>query len=159
MIAHSLVAPEEPALISAQHADTSLFGDVTLLRLPQVGDARGDLTFGEIYRHVPFEVKRFFLISGVPDGQVRGQHAHRAQHHFLVCAAGSCHVIADDAVTPYEFVLDSPTIGLHIPPLVWDTQFQFSPGSVLLVLASDYYDPADYIRDYTEFQSLRSSLG
>ena len=129
-----------------------------MYRLPSApADPRGDLTFGEVWRHVPFEVRRFFLISNVPAGQVRGRHAHREQHHFLVCANGMCHVTADDGVSRREFLLDSPTVGLHIPPLIWDAQHEFSPEAVLLVLASGHYDPADYIRDYSEFSRLCSA--
>jgi hypothetical protein len=153
------IAPQAAGrlVIAAPEAGSVSYGDVTVYRLPSSPpDPRGDLVFGEVCRHVPFEVKRFFLISAVPAGEARGQHAHRAQHHFLVCASGQCHVIADDGLTRREFLLDSPAVGLHVPPLIWDTQCEFSRDAVLLVLASGYYDPADYIRNYAEFRALRA---
>ena len=131
---------------------------VQLIRLPQVDDARGQLSFGEAHRHVPFDIKRYFLVFGVPSRHVRGEHAHRALHQFVVCVHGQCNVMVDDGVARQEFVLDSPTIGVHIPPMVWAVQYKYSEDAVTLVLTSDLYDPADYIRDYAEFRSLCQQL-
>ncbi|HEY4442396.1 MAG TPA: WxcM-like domain-containing protein [Candidatus Elarobacter sp.] len=130
-------------------------GGVTLHRLPMVEDLRGLLTFGEGGRHVPFEVKRYFLVYGVNSKEIRGEHAHRAVHQFLVCVHGRCHVMADDGVNREEFVLDDPATAIHLPPMTWGVQYKYSPDAVLLVLASDFYDAADYIRDYAEFKALR----
>jgi UDP-2-acetamido-3-amino-2,3-dideoxy-glucuronate N-acetyltransferase len=127
---------------------------VTLNRLPHVNDLRGNLSFGEIGEQVPFHVKRYFLVYDVASKEIRGEHAHRALHQFLICVHGRCHVVADDGAARQEFVLDSPTIGLHLPPMVWGIQYKYSPDAVLLVLASDKYDPASYIRDYSEFLEL-----
>lgn len=126
---------------------------VTLHRLPSAADMRGQLAFAEIGAHVPFEVKRFFLVYGVPTKEVRGEHAHHKLNQFLVCVHGRCSVMADDGQTREEFILDNPTIGLHLPPLIWSVQYKHSLDAVLLVLASDFYDSADYIRDYSEFVS------
>jgi len=84
----------------------------------------------------------------------RGAHAHRTLHQFLTCVHGRCHVIADDGKGRQEFVLDSPSQGLHLPPMVWSMQYRYSPGAVLLVLASEVYDEADYIHDYDQFLHL-----
>ncbi|MDE3164184.1 MAG: WxcM-like domain-containing protein, partial [Acidobacteriota bacterium] len=124
---------------------------VTLHRMPEVDDLRGNLSFGEVGRHVPFEVKRYFLVYGVANKDIRGEHAHRRLHQFLVCVHGACHVVADDGVNRQEFVLNAPSVGLHIGPMVWATQYKYTPDGVLLVLASEYYDPASYIREYAAF--------
>ena len=135
---------------------TSVQG-VTLHRLPLVDDVRGVLSFAEIHRQVPIDVKRYFLVFGVSSQEIRGEHAHRTLHQFLICVHGSCHVVADDAVNRQEFVLDSPNLAIHLPPMVWGVQYKYSSDAVLLVLASDYYDAADYIRDYSEFLALRKA--
>jgi UDP-2-acetamido-3-amino-2,3-dideoxy-glucuronate N-acetyltransferase len=123
----------------------------TLSRLPSAADARGELVFGEAGRHIPFEVRRFFLVHGVPEGTTRGEHAHRRLHQFLICIEGSCSVLADDGRAQQEFLLDDPTLGLHVEPMVWAAQRNFSSDAKLLVFASEIYDPADYIETYAEF--------
>jgi UDP-2-acetamido-3-amino-2,3-dideoxy-glucuronate N-acetyltransferase len=128
---------------------------VALHRLPLVDDIRGALSFGEFQRHIPFEIKRYFLVFGVPSQHIRGEHAHREQHQFLVCVHGRCNVVADDGTNRQEFLLDNPATGVYIPPMVWAVQYKYSPDAVLLVLVSGFYDPNDYIRDYDEFLSLR----
>ncbi len=140
--------PEQPGAVP-----TRVRG-VTFHNLPLVEDLRGNLAIGEVRRQVPFEIRRFFLVFGVEDQKIRGEHAHRALHQFLVCVHGSCHFVADDGTNREEFILDRPNLGLHVPPMVWGVQYKYTPDAVLLVLASDYYDPADYIRDYSEFLSL-----
>jgi acetyltransferase-like isoleucine patch superfamily enzyme/dTDP-4-dehydrorhamnose 3,5-epimerase-like enzyme len=132
---------------------------VTLHHLPQVDDLRGNLSFGEIGRQVPFEVKRYFLVYGVANKEIRGEHAHRKLHQFLICVHGRCHVVADDGGNRQEFVLDAPSTGLHMPPMVWATQYKYSPDAVLLVLASDWYDPESYIRDYSQFLEIVKARG
>ena len=127
---------------------------VTVHRLPLVDDVRGLLSFGEALRHVPIDFKRYFLVFGVSSEEVRGEHAHKTLHQFFICVHGRCHLVADDAVNRQEFVLDSPSLAVHVPPMVWALQYKYTADAVLLVLASDYYDPSDYIRDYTEFLAL-----
>ena len=112
------------------------------------------LSFGEMGVHVPFEVKRYFVTFGVSSQKIRGEHAHRLLHQFFICVHGRCHVVADDGRTRQEFVLDSPTLGVHLPPMVWGIEYKHTKDAVLLVLASDRYDSADYIRDYSEFLKL-----
>jgi len=125
---------------------------VAIHRVPLVQDLRGYLTAVENF---PFEIKRFFLVFDVPSREVRGEHAHRECHQFLVCVHGECRVIADDGKEREEIVLDSPCTGVHIAPMVWATQYRYSQDAVLLVLASDVYKPDDYIRDYAEFCALK----
>lgn len=127
---------------------------VALHELPHIRDMRGSLSMGEFERSIPFEVKRYFLVFDVPSREVRGEHAHLACHQFLVCVRGSCAVVADDGTHRREFTLDRPSLGIYLPPMTWAIQYKYSSDAVLLVLASDYYDAADYIRDYGEFMTL-----
>lgn len=127
---------------------------VNLHRLPLVHDMRGDLSVGEFERTVPFQPLRYFLVFDVPSEEVRGEHAHRRCHQFLLCVRGSVSVIADDGTQRAEFLLDTPDLGIHLPPLTWGIQYKYSRDAVLLVFASEYYDSAEYIRDYDEFRAL-----
>jgi acetyltransferase-like isoleucine patch superfamily enzyme/dTDP-4-dehydrorhamnose 3,5-epimerase-like enzyme len=124
---------------------------VTLHHMHQVADIRGSLTVGEFGRSVPFESKRYFMVYGVPSMETRGEHAHKLCHQFLICVAGSCAVVADDGLNREEIELTGPHMGVHLPPMVWGIQYKYSKDAVLLVFASEYYDSADYIRDYAEF--------
>lgn len=124
---------------------------VALHRLTVARDMRGSLAVAEFGRHVPFAVRRSFFVFDVPSRETRGEHAHRRCHQFLVCLRGSCAVVADDGRVRREFSLAEPSLGLHLPPLVWGIQYKYSPDALLAVFASDPYDPADYIRDYDEF--------
>jgi UDP-2-acetamido-3-amino-2,3-dideoxy-glucuronate N-acetyltransferase len=128
-----------------------------LVRQHAVFEARGNLTVGEIGKGLPFVPRRFFVISAVPGEDIRGEHAHRELHQFLLCLAGSVVVDVDDGETRRTVVLDCPQVGIHLPPMVWGSQHQYTSDAVLLVLASSEYDPADYIREYSEFLAeLRS---
>lgn len=130
-----------------------------LIRLPLIEDLRGKLSFGEIEQHLPFTPKRYFLVFDVPSQEVRGEHAHKTLHQFLVCVKGSISIILDDGQSRDEIKLDSSNLGLHIPPMVWGIQYKYSSDAVLLVLTSDVYRADDYIRDYNEFLSLFSQEG
>jgi dTDP-4-dehydrorhamnose 3,5-epimerase-like enzyme len=124
---------------------------VTLTRLPRFADERGGLTFGEVGQHFPFMVSRYFVVSDVPSVKVRGEHAHRECHEFLVCLRGSCAITLDDGQNREEVVLDSQTIGMYVPPMVWSSLYHYTPDAILLVLTSDPYSAEDYIRDYDDF--------
>lgn len=145
----AVVAPPE----AVGPRPTALEG-VTVHRLPRFTDLRGSLSYGEVSRHVPFEVKRYFVVFGVSGKEVRGEHAHRRLEQFLVCVSGSCQVLVDDGVNRQEILLNAPDIGIHVRPMVWVVHYHYSPDAVLLVLASDHYDAADYVRDYNEFLAL-----
>ena len=125
--------------------------DVTLHRLPLNRDLRGSLSVAEFPREIPFVPKRCFVVFDVPSSEIRGEHAHRTCHLFLVCVRGACSVVVDDGGSREEFRLDHPTLGLHLPPMVWGTQYKHTADAVLLVFASEWYDPDDYIRDYQTF--------
>ncbi len=138
---------------SGETSKTS-FSGCTFYKLKHVVDMRGSLTVGDFGVSVPFTPRRYFMVFGVPSREVRGEHAHKECHQFLIAAHGSCSVVVDDGQTRSEVVLNSPDMGLHIPPMVWGTQYKYSEDAVLLVFASDPYDSGDYIRDYQEFCSL-----
>ena len=125
-----------------------------LIQLQSFTDDRGVLSVGSTPKEVPFEVRRFFITSATSPSVVRGQHAHRVSHQFLVAVAGSITATCDDGHTKTEHVLDSSSVGLYMPPLTWGEQASFSEGAKLLVLASELYDPEDYIEDYAEFIAL-----
>lgn len=142
---------------SADEAGVSSVAGVKLHKLPRYQDLRGALSVGEFSRDLPFEPKRYFLVFDVPSQETRGEHAHRICHQFLICVKGSVRVLADDGTRRDEFILDSPSVGLHLPPMIWGTQYQYSPGAVLLVFASENYDGDEYIRQYDEFISLTAA--
>lgn len=132
---------------------------VCLQRFAEFADLRGSLTAGEIPKDIPFTPRRWFLVYDVPNREVRGEHAHRVCHQFLICVSGCINVAVDDGMQRDEVTLDAVTLGLYIPPLVWASQFRYEPGSVLLVLASHPYDSADYIRDYDVFLTTVNADG
>lgn len=127
---------------------------VQVYRLPLVLDMRGNLSVAEFDKHLPFTPKRYFVVFDVPSEKVRGEHAHKTLHEFLVCVKGSCSLVADDGQNRDEFILNKPNIGVHVSPMTWITQYKYSCDAVLLVLASENYDPSDYIRDYDEYLRL-----
>jgi UDP-2-acetamido-3-amino-2,3-dideoxy-glucuronate N-acetyltransferase len=124
---------------------------VTLHTLSRVDDLRGSLVAGNVPLQVPFVPQRFFVVFGVPTKDVRGEHAHLSCEQFLVCTAGSVSVVVDDGSSRHDLALDSPDVGLYLPPLTWAVQYKYSPDASLLVLASQPYDADDYVRDYDEF--------
>jgi dTDP-4-dehydrorhamnose 3,5-epimerase-like enzyme len=132
---------------------------VTLHHFDHIKDARGSLSVGEFERDVPFLPRRYFVVYDVPAEEIRGQHAHKECHQFLLCVRGACIVVADDGVTSQEFLLDSPTVGLYLPPMTWGVQHTYSADALLLVFASHHYDAADYVRDYAEFADLKRQAG
>ncbi len=128
-----------------------------LYDIPSFSDVRGDIGVIEFEKLLPFKIKRLFYTYGVDSLEVRGEHAHRRCEQFLVALHGSLNVIVDDAVNREEFVLDSPAVGLHLPAGCWGVQYKHSPDCVLLVLASEPYYNADYIRDYDAFLQYKRS--
>ncbi len=134
-------------------------GGAMFHRLRAVRDMRGDLSVGEFGPDIPFTPKRYFMVSNVPTREVRGEHAHKSCHQFLICLKGSCGVLLDDGRARQEYTLDSPDFGIYMPPMVWGTQYRYSADAVLLVFASEFYDPDDYIRSYDAFRCLVSPDG
>ena len=115
------------------------------------GDDRGQLIAIEQLKDLPFEIRRVYYIYDTLEGVRRGFHAHLNLEQILVCVKGSCKIHLDDGSDTAEVLLDSPSKGLYIANNMWREMYDFSPDAVLLVLASEYYDEADYIRDYDRF--------
>lgn len=151
MVPQALAAPRASADDRQARIVATAVRGVTVHNLPLHADLRGDLTVGEFLRDVPFAPQRYFIVMGVPNREVRGEHAHRRCQQFLVCVRGSCSVVADDGQQRVEVALDAPNRGLYLPAMTWGTQYKHSPDAVLLVFASDHYDGADYIREYGQF--------
>jgi dTDP-4-dehydrorhamnose 3,5-epimerase-like enzyme len=122
-----------------------------LIELPVVQNPQGNLTFIEGDRHVPFPIARVYYLYDVPEGAVRGGHAHRALEQLILPIGGSFDVVVDDGSERARITLDNPRVGLHVPRLIWRELENFTAGSFCVVLASAYYDEADYFRDYDEF--------
>lgn len=127
-------------------------GTAHVQRFAAFSDLRGRLTAGEFPAEaIPFTPQRWFLVYDVPSREIRGEHAHRVCHQFLLCVSGQVTVSVDDGRNRGEVLLDDPTLGIYIPPLVWGSQYRYDAAAALLVLASHPYDPDDYIREYDQF--------
>lgn len=126
--------------------------DVRMLEFPQKGDERGYLVIVEGMKDIPFEIKRIFYIYGSDSTVVRGQHANKKTEFILINVSGQSKVRVKDGRGKEEvFLLDRPHTGIYLPKLVWKDMYDFSPDSILLCLASENYDPEEYIRDYGAF--------
>jgi hypothetical protein len=125
--------------------------DCNLLEFPKVKDHRGNLTFIEGGRHVPFEIKRTYYLYDVPGGESRAGHAHRALRSVIIAINGSFDVLIDDGRNRRVHRLSRANEGLYLCPGIWRELHNFTSGSVCLVLASEYYDEDDYFRDYNDF--------
>ena len=125
-----------------------------LITFPKVTDYRGNLTFIESKKHIPFEIKRVYYLYDVPTEAQRGGHAHIKLEQIIIALSGSFEVLVDDGYTRKNFFLNRPHYGLYIPPGIWRELLNFSSNSVALVLASEFYDESDYIRDYDEFKDM-----
>lgn len=123
----------------------------TAMNLPIVHDPRGNLTFIESNRHIPFDIKRVYYLYDVPGGAERGGHAHKNLKQLLIAMSGSFDVLLDDGFTKQTFSLNRSYCGLYIERFIWREITNFSSGAVCMVLASDFYDEADYYRDYEAF--------
>ena len=125
-----------------------------MLELPTAVDPRGSLTIAETGQGVPFPIRRAFFAYDLPKGAWRGGHAHTRLEELVICLRGAFEVSLDDGVHRVVVVLNRPTVGLYLPPMVWKRLERFARGTVYAVLASRPYEPADYIQDYDTFQSL-----
>ena len=115
---------------------------------------KGHLTPIESDKDIPFDIKRIYYITRVPENTIRGFHAHKDLHQILICLNGTVKVNVSDPFNKETFLLDNPSKGLYIGPWLWREMYDFSPAAVLLVLASDYYKEEDYIRDYRTYTEL-----
>lgn len=125
-----------------------------IIDLPKISDPRGNLTFIEGKRHIPFEIKRTYYLYDVPGGETRGGHAHKNLQQFIIAMNGSFDVVLDDGSEKKRFHLNRAYYGLYVSSMIWRELDNFSSGSVCLVLASTMYEESDYIRDYNEFLQI-----
>ena len=135
--------------------EQNTISDCKIISLPKIGDPRGNLTFIEGNKHIPFEFKRVYYVYDVPGGEERGGHAHKNLEQFVIAAMGSFDIILDDGKERKRYHLERAFYGLYIPSMIWRGIDNFSSGSFCLVLASKYFDEGDYIRDYDEFKKLK----
>jgi hypothetical protein len=142
-----------PEALAAEHTQGSVGGlaKCRIIDLPKITDVRGNLTYVESGKHIPFRVQRVFYLYDVPGGAERAGHALKTCHQFLIAMSGSFDVLLDDGHNRQRFHLNRSYYGLYIPPLTWREMLNFSSGSVCLVIASEFYVEADYYRSYAEF--------
>jgi hypothetical protein len=127
-----------------------------LVELPKIPDPRGNLSFVEGHRHLPFSIKRCYWIYDVPGGEVRGGHAYETLEEFFIALSGSFDVVVDDGSSaPVHIHLNRSYFGLHVPHMIWRHLENFSTNAVCLILASQHYNEADYVRVYDDFLELR----
>lgn len=124
---------------------------VRIIDLPKVTDNRGNLTFIESTKHIPFDIARVYYLYDVPGGAERGGHAHKDLHQLIIAMSGSFDVVLDDGKEKRRFHLNRSYYGLYVCPMMWRELDNFSSGSVCMVLASNYYDESDYYRDYQDY--------
>lgn len=117
----------------------------------QHGDERGQLVALEEFNDIPFEIKRVYYMYDTGEGVRRGFHAHKKLKQILICIHGSCKILLDNGAEKKIIPLEKPYEGVYVSNDMWREMYDFSPDAVLMVLASEYYDEADYIRDYDEF--------
>ncbi len=137
-----------------EDSDDALKGLGTWVDLPRITDGRGDLTFLEGGKHIPFDIARVYYLYNVPRGQMRAGHAHYVLRQFLIASSGNFDLVLDDGVTRVTVPMDRPDRGLLMNSMIWRELHNFSPDAVCLVMASMRFDEADYIRDYSTFLDI-----
>ncbi|HEX8367628.1 MAG TPA: FdtA/QdtA family cupin domain-containing protein [Pyrinomonadaceae bacterium] len=129
----------------------SVIEQCRLIDLPVITDPRGNLTFIECNRHIPFEIKRVYYLYDVPGGAARAGHGHKKLEQLVIAMSGSFDIVLDDGFQKKRFHLNRSYQGLYVCPMIWRDIDNFSGGSVCMVLASDFYDEEDYFRHYPDF--------
>lgn len=127
----------------------------TIIQLPKFEDLRGNLSFIEEFKHIPFKIERTYWIYDVPGGEIRGGHAFKEQQELIVALSGSFDVVVDDGIEKQTFSLNRSYYGLYIPRGLWRQMQNFSTNSLALVLSSTKFNEDDYIRVYDEFLKFR----
>jgi len=126
-----------------------------IIQLPKFEDPRGNLSFIEEFKHIPFKIERAYWIYDVPGGEIRGGHAFKIQQEIIVALSGSFDVVVDDDQNKQTFSLNRSYYGLYVPAGLWRQMQNFSTNALALVLSSTHYDEEDYIFDYREYLSFR----
>jgi dTDP-4-dehydrorhamnose 3,5-epimerase-like enzyme len=140
-------------LLIQEQEKCRLIDQCKIINFPKITDVRGNLSFIEENRQIPFQIKRVYYLYDVPSGATRGGHAHKELEQVVIALSGSFDVILDDGKKKRSFFLNRPHYGLYIPPKIWREIDNFSSNSVALSLVSQVYDESDYIRDYKTFKS------
>ena len=145
---------DPPRLTTFPRADqVGAIGHCGVVELPRIQDRRGNLTFVEADRHVPFDIRRVYYLYDVPGGAERGGHGHHRLRQLIIAMSGSFDVILDDGSNRVRYHLNRSYTGLYVCPMIWRELDNFSSGSVCLVLASEPYDETDYLRDFDQFRT------
>lgn len=131
--------------------------DCKLIELPRFLDARGNLSFAENSKQIPFEIKRTYWIYDVPGGEARGGHAYIDNQEFIIALSGAFDVIVDDGKQKKTFSLNRSYYGLYVPAGVWREMNNFSTSSFALEFSSTHYNKTDYIRDYNQFLNMKNN--
>jgi len=129
-----------------------------VIDLPKINDPRGNLTFVEARRHIPFDIRRVYYLYDVPGGAERGGHAHKELHQLIIAVSGSFDIHLDDGYSKKTIHMDRSYFGLYVCPLIWRQMDNFSSGAVCMVLASNYFEEADYYRNYDVFIEHTKSI-
>ncbi len=128
--------------------------EVQLINLPKIIDPRGNLSFFENSNQIPFDIKRSYWIYDVPGGEIRGSHAFRESHEFIIALSGSFDIVLQDGIKEMKFCLNRSYYGLYVPNLIWRRLENFSTNSLALIVSSIGYNEKDYIRDFKEFKTI-----
>jgi dTDP-4-dehydrorhamnose 3,5-epimerase-like enzyme len=137
--------------------ESELNSAIRIIQLPKFLDDRGNLTFIEGERHIPFKILRTYWIYDVPGGEIRGGHAYKTLQEFIVAISGSFDVVLDDGRERKVFSLNRSYYGLYVPNMIWRQLENFSTNALCIILASDDYHAEDYIYDYQEFKQLMNA--
>lgn len=127
---------------------------VKIIDLPKILDPRGNLSFLESNNHVPFEIKRTYWIYDVPGGEIRGSHAFKKSHEFIIALSGSFDVVLNDGKKEVKYSLNRSYYGLYVPNMLWRRVENFSTNALALIVSSIPYDQNDYIRNFNEYKKL-----
>jgi hypothetical protein len=131
--------------------------DCSLVTLPSIKNRAGNITPVHNSVEVPFDIKRVFYLYDIPGGESRGAHAHKQCHQFIIAAGGSFEILLDDGKIQRIVQLNRPYMGLHIPPMIWASEVNFSSGAICLVFASELYAEDDYLRNYEQYLELKNN--
>jgi oxalate decarboxylase/phosphoglucose isomerase-like protein (cupin superfamily) len=132
--------------------------EVKIIDLPKIEDPRGNLSFFENSNQIPFDINRTYWIYDVPGGEMRGSHAFKESHEFIIALSGSFDVVLNDGEKEMRFSLNRSYYGLYVPNLLWRRLENFSTNSLALIVSSIPYDDNDYIRDFDEFKRIKNEV-